>query len=88
MSVVIIQRTISTRQHPVPVKDETDPEVTFKTLSRAIAAFAKQSSGTTATRGGTAMASDLVTDWAQSLDIGLNTSTSTPTLYAEHSRRP
>ena len=62
MSVVTTQRTISTRQHSVPVQDETDPEVTFKTLSRATAAVAKQSSRTTATRDGIAMASGRVTD--------------------------
>ena len=77
LSVITTQRTISTRQHPVV--DETDPEVTFKTLSRAKAAAAKPSSRTTATRGGIAMASGRVTDWAQCLDIGLNTPTSTPT---------
>ena len=79
MSVVTTKTTISTRQHSVPVQDETDPEVTFKALSRATADVAMQSSRTTATRGGIAMASGRVTDWAQSLDIGLNTSTGTPT---------
>ena len=77
LSVVTTQRMISARQHPVV--DETDPEVTFKTLSRATAAVAKQSSRTNVTRGPIAMASGRVTDWAQSLDIGLNTPTSTPT---------
>ena len=46
MSVITTQGTISTRQHPV--KDETNPEVTFKTLSGAAAAVAKPSSRTTA----------------------------------------
>ena len=31
LSIIITQRTISTRQHPV--EDETDPEVTFKTTN-------------------------------------------------------
>ena len=69
LSLITTRRTISTRQHPVPVQDETDPQVTFKTLSRATAAIAKQTSRTTATRGGIAMASGRVTDWAQSLHI-------------------
>ena len=82
LSVVTTQRTISTLQNPVV--DETDPEVTFKTLSRATAAVAKPASRTTATRGGIAMASERVKDWAQTVDIGLNTPTSTPTF----GRRP
>ena len=45
MSVITTERTISTRQHPV--EDETDPEVTFKSLPRATAAVAKPSSRTT-----------------------------------------
>ena len=49
LSVIITQRTISTRQHPV--EDEIDPEVTFKTLSKATAGVAKPSSRTIATRG-------------------------------------
>ena len=63
--------------------DETVSKVTFKTLSRATAAFAKLASRTTATRGGIAMASGRVTDWAQSLDIGLNMPTGTPTFGCE-----
>ena len=39
LSVITTQRTISTRQHPVV--DETDPEMTFKTLSRATVVVAK-----------------------------------------------
>ena len=46
MSIITTQRTISMRQHPV--EDETDPEVTFKKLTRAAAAVAKPSSRTTA----------------------------------------
>ena len=53
--------------------------MTFKTLSRATAAFAISPSRTTATRGGMAMASGRVTNWAQSLYVGLNTPVSTPT---------
>ena len=49
LSVITTQRTISMRRHPVV--DETDPEMTFKTLSRATAAVVKPSSRTTATRG-------------------------------------
>ena len=75
MSVITTQRTISTRQRPV--EDET--EVKFKTLTRPTAAVAIPCSRTTATGGGIAMASERATDWAQSLDNGLNTPTSTPT---------
>ena len=60
LSVIATRRTISTRQHPV--EDETDPEVAFKTLSRATAAVTKPSSRKTVTRGGIAMASGRVTD--------------------------
>ena len=74
MSTITSQRTISTRQNPVV--NETDPEVTFKTLPRATAAVAKQLRRTTAARGEIAMASGRVTDWAQIIDIGLNTPTS------------
>ena len=77
LSAITAQRTIATRQHPV--NDETDPDVTFKTLPRATAVSAKPSSRKTATRGGIVMISGRVTDWAQGLDIGLNTSTRTPT---------
>ena len=51
--------------------------MTFETLPRATADVAKPSGRTTVTRGGIAMASGRVTDWAQSLAIGLNTPTST-----------
>ena len=82
LSIIITRRTISTRQHPV--EDEIDPEVTFKTLPRATtAAVAKPWTRTTATRGGIAMASGRVTDWAHSIDIGLITPTSTPTFGRE-----
>ena len=77
VSVITTMRTISTRQNPV--EDETDPEVTFETLSAPTAVVAKPSSRTTVTRGEIAMASGRVTDWAQSLDTGLNTPTSIPT---------
>ena len=77
LSIITTPMTISTRQHPV--EDEMDPEVTFKTLLRATAAVAKPWTRTTATRGGIAMASGRVTDWAHSLGIGLITPTSTPT---------
>ena len=87
LSIITIQRTISTRQHPV--EDETDPKVTFKTLPRATVAVAKPWSRTTATRGGIATVSGRVTDWAQTLDIGLNTiRQQVPRrLDTEHSRR-
>ena len=78
LSVITTQMTISTRKDPVPVQEETDPEVTFKTLPRTTDVVAKPSSRITVTRGGIAMASRRVTDWAQSQDIGLNTPTSSP----------
>ena len=71
LSVITTQRTISTGQHPV--EDETDPEVTFKTLPGVTTDVVKPSSRRTAIRGGIAMASGRATEWAQSLDIGLNT---------------
>ena len=67
MSAITTQRTISTQQHPV--EDETDPEVTFKTLPKATAVVTIPSSRTNATRGEIAIASGRVTDWAQCLDI-------------------
>ena len=76
MSAITTQRTISTRQNPV--EDDTDPEVTFKTLPRTTAVVAKHSSRTTVTRGEWPRLPDVL-QIGLSLDIGLNTPTSIPT---------
>ena len=60
VNAITTQRTISTREHLV--EDETDPEMTFKTLPRTTAAVALLSSRMSATRDGINMASGRATD--------------------------